>query len=62
MKAGQLKSFLKIKTTADLVDAVSECIRIASLQYGAINYLYSQPDFKFRSGCAGAESLDELDE
>jgi len=40
-EGGQLKSFPEIKTIADLVDAVTMCIHIASPQHTAINYLQS---------------------
>jgi hypothetical protein len=38
-QGGQLKSFPKINTVADLVDTVTMCIHIASPQHTAINYL-----------------------
>ncbi|KAJ9616430.1 hypothetical protein H2200_000148 [Cladophialophora chaetospira] len=40
-EGGQLKSFPEIKTIAELVDAVTMCIHIASPQHTAINYLQS---------------------
>jgi hypothetical protein len=36
---GQMKSFPELKSVADLVDAVTACLHIASPQHTAINYL-----------------------
>lgn len=40
---GQLKSFPDLKTVADLVDAITMCIHIASPQHNAVNYLQYVP-------------------
>jgi hypothetical protein len=63
---GQMKSFPDLKTVADLVDAVTACIHIASPQHTAINYLqnYYQTFIINRPAALYAsvpKTLEELD-